>query len=127
MVLITVCNLTKDDYSPEKIEHIEAALSWAATGIPELKLEKTDISFFFPSDPSAPSDAPVAIFVDLLNVDLLKNEDPVKNPKAEIFELLAKLIAAAFKKTAKDYWGKESKVEVLVRPFNPEIEGYASG
>lgn len=117
---IVVYGLSESEFKAERIEQIENALTSAILSIPELELTENDISFFFPLDPSITSfEVPVVIIVELLF------EKPRRTK--EIKQLLAERIKETFKSVVW-YWrkGQISKLEVAVRPFNPQTEGFAS-
>jgi len=114
MPLIVVYNLTKDDFTEEKIEAIEKAFIWVIKGIPELELQEKDVSFSFPQDPLVTSDeVMVTIIVELLF------DKPKRNFRVR--QLLAQRLAVRFRSLS----GNENKdVEVAVKRFNLRKDGF---
>ena len=109
-----------DFHQPEGILKIEAALVVAIVDIHELELTPDDISFSFPQDPTISqalsNEVPVVIIVELLF------DKPERT--TEVRQYLARAIAEAFR--AAVTWRKVCGVEVAVKRFNPEQDGFFS-
>ena len=114
MPLIVIYNLSESDFTPEKIESIEKTITQAVLGVTELGLGKDDISFSFPKDPTVISEGvPITIVVELLF------EKPKRT--VEVRQRLAEAIAKTFKSLS----GNDKRmIEVAVRRFNPEKDGF---
>ncbi len=117
MPLIVVYNLTNDELKDAvTIEKLERIFSEVIEGIPELELNKDQVSFSFLQDPSVETtDVPVTIIVELL-LDKPKRTSQVR-------QRLADKIAGAFLSIR---WNKGRQVEVAVKRFNPSKDGFCS-
>ncbi len=116
MPLIVVYNLTPKELKDKQIAAIESAIRRAVLALPELELERDDIMFSFPQDPSSISGkVPVTIIVELL-FEKPKRTDVVRHR-------LATAIARAFAGFQGD---AKREVVVAVKRFNPEKDGFCA-
>ena len=115
---IVIYNLAPSDFKKERILKIERAIEKAILDISELELTYIDIGYSFLQDPTITSDAiSVVIIVELLF------DKPKRTFKVR--QRLAQKIGEAFKSAVK--WRNLPKLEVAVKRFNPEKDGFYSG
>lgn len=117
MPLVIVYGLTEMDYKEERIGQIEANITKEVVAIEELDLTPEGVSFSFPRDPSVVSDEiPITIIVELLF------DKPERTQETR--DVLAHNIAFAFKQTVESWRVLRSFVEVAVKRFDPEKDGF---
>jgi hypothetical protein len=115
---VVVYGLTASDFAEDKIAKLEIALTNAFLLFTELKLRSHDISFSFVSDPSVTlEEIPIVIIVELLF------DKPERT--FELRKSLAFWLHKTFSATIRS-WRKVSKVEVAVKRFDPEKDGFCT-
>lgn len=116
MPLVIVYGLRKTEFHHKNVEQIEEVLTGAILSVKELELTKRDISFCFVNDPTVISD----------NVDLIIVVDSLFDKPKRTFEVrrrLAEIIASEFKEKVTGNHAR--KIEVFIKRFNPEQDGFA--
>ena len=115
---VIIYNLAPSDLQEERILKIERAIKKAIVDISELELIYNDIDYSFLQDPTIISDTvPVLIIVELLF------DKPKRTP--EVRQRLAQKIGEAFKLATK--WKNLTQLEVAIKRFDPEKDGFYSG
>ena len=109
MPLVTVFNLKRED----RLSDLEEATKRALTSMPELAVNDWDINFVPVLMPDGFDGE-----VTRINVDLWEPPERTKEALRE----LAKRLARAFQSVA----GEDSRVKVVIRPYDVERSGWAS-
>ena len=115
---IVVYNLSKGDYTEERIALIEGAITATLCAITKLGLTGEKIAYSFPQDPTITSDdVPVKIIIEEFY------DKPEITP--ELRNFIARVIAETFKSVVTK-WRRLKKVSVSIPRFDPVRDGHAS-
>lgn len=115
---IVVYNLSKGDYTKERIALIEEAITVTLCAITKLGLTAEKIAYSFPQDPTIElDDVAVKIIV----------EEFYDKPEitSELRNFTAKVIAETFKSVV-TRWRRLKKVSVSIPRFDPVRDGHAT-